>query len=375
MITLITGSTGAGKTAKMVFEMKAITDRPFFVMGIPELKLDHQPVPPVAEWTRLVPHPDDPSLRVPEFTFPPNAIVVIDEAQHVYRPRPAGSKVPDIVAAFETHRHLGIDFWLLTQAPGLLDQNIRRLVKKHWHIHESPLGKKLLEWSQCRDPESKTDRADAIASAFKPPKSVFALYKSAEVHTKLHRKLPMALFVVIAMVLIFAGMSYYLVGRVKSKLQPVPTPEQQLQGDKTKPIGKPVEKAIATAPSLEENPLQYVVNFSPRHQDFPESAPAYDAIRSIKSYPVVAGCLKMAEKCRCYSQQGSRIEMSLQRCLDILHNKVFDPYRENPPVIVASAAESRHRPLGEGVGTVRSQAGEGGQQRAESTSFRSVNPQ
>lgn len=372
MITLITGSTGAGKTAKMVYEMKAVTDRPFFVMGIPELKLDHQPVPPVAEWTRLVAHPDDPALKVPEFTFPANAIVVIDEAQHVYRPRPAGSKVPDIVAAFETHRHLGIDFWLLTQAPGLLDQNIRRLVKKHWHIHESPLGKKLLEWSQCRDPESKTDRADAIASPFKPPKSVFALYKSAEAHTKLHRKLPLSLFVVVAMVLIFGGLSFYLVGRVKAKLQP-PTPAQELQGEKANPIGKPVEKAIAAAgPSLDENPLQYVVNFSPRQMDYPESAPAYDAIRAIKTYPVVAGCVKVAAKCQCYSQQGTRLELSIQRCLDILANKVFDPYRDSP-VIVASA--EGHRTAGEGAGAVGTHAVEGRAQRADLTPFRAVNSQ
>lgn len=370
MITLITGSTGAGKTAKVVFEMKAITDRPFFVMGIPELKLDHQPVPPVADWTRLVPHPDDPALKVPEFTFPANAIVVIDEAQHVYRPRPAGSKVPDIVAAFETHRHLGIDFWLLTQAPGLLDQNIRRLVKKHWHIHETPIGNKLLEWSQCRDPESKTDRADAIASPFKPPKSVFNLYKSAEVHTKLYRKLPLSLFVVVATVLIFAGLSFYLVGKVKAKLHP-PTPIEELQGE-MKPISKSPEKAITEAPSLDQNPLQYVTNFTPRQIDYPESAPAYDAIRSVKSYPVVAGCVKVDDRCQCYSQQGTHLDLSEQRCLDIMANKVFDPYRDSP-VVVASASETGHKTALESTGGVKVHSEEGREHQPESAAPRPLN--
>ncbi len=33
---------------------------------------------------------------------------MIDEAQRVFRPRPAGSKVPDYIQELETHRHKGI---------------------------------------------------------------------------------------------------------------------------------------------------------------------------------------------------------------------------------------------------------------------------
>ena len=109
MITLLTGVPGSGKTSKIVYELQKETTRPIFVMGIPDLLLPHIPAPPVADWTVLEPAPEDPSIKRPSFTFPQNAIVVIDEAQNVYRPRPSGSKVPDIVAAFETHRHKGIE--------------------------------------------------------------------------------------------------------------------------------------------------------------------------------------------------------------------------------------------------------------------------
>jgi zona occludens toxin len=113
-LTLITGNTGSGKTALCVKMMRDTPERPLFVMGIPELKLEHFKCPPVEEWTVLQPDPDDPSQLLPYFTFPENAIVVIDEAQRIFRPRSNGSKVPDYVAAFETRRHTGVDFVLLT---------------------------------------------------------------------------------------------------------------------------------------------------------------------------------------------------------------------------------------------------------------------
>lgn len=339
MITLMTGGTGSGKTAHIVHQMQLVTDRPFFVMGIRELKLPHEPVPPVAEWVHKVPMPEDPTVFAPAFTFPSNAIVVIDEAQNIYRPRAAGSKVPDIVAAFETHRHLGIDFWLITQHPSLLDQNIRRLVKKHWHIHESALGRKLLEWSQCRDPESKTDRAEAIAVDYKPPKSVFKLYKSAEAHTVLKRRIPRTLFVVISTLLMFIALAVYLGSRVKNKMMPASAPaaSQSHKGE----IG-PTPQAPSKSEQLAENPLQYMTDFMPRHVDYPESAPAYDAVRVVKSFPVIAGCIKTEKYCKCVSQQGTDVQVTPDRCLMILANKVFDPYREQPrlPDVVASLSEA-----------------------------------
>jgi zona occludens toxin len=346
MIVLLTGSTGAGKTAKIVQDMQAVSDRPFFVMGIKGLKLPHVPAPPVKEWVHSVPTPEDPTVLAAEFTFPPNAIVVIDEAQHVYRPRAAGSKVPDIVAAFETHRHCGIDFWLITQHPSLLDQNVRRLVKKHIHIHETPLGRKLLEWSECRDPSSKTDRADAIAVDYKPPKAVFELYHSAEAHTVLKRRLPKALFVVVAAAVLFVGLAIYMGTRIKNKLAPVVAPaEQGVKSDRQRGGAIPEAGPVSREAALAENPLLYMTDFIPRHIDYPESAPAYDAVRVVKTFPVIVGCIKTDKVCRCISQQGTDVQVTPDRCLAILAKKVFDPYREVPPApqqpeVLASVGDS-----------------------------------
>jgi len=189
MITIITGIPGMGKTSLLVSMMmeeqkKEGGGRPFFVMGVPDLQLDHSKCPPIKEWTERRPDPDDPELMLPYFTFPPNAIVVIDEAQRVYRPRAAGSKVPDHVAAFETHRHTGVDFWLLTQKPMLIDANIRELCGRHIHIRPTILGRYLYEWPEFADVKSKSDRDLASKRRFSPPKKAFGQYKSSVLHVK-----------------------------------------------------------------------------------------------------------------------------------------------------------------------------------------------
>lgn len=344
MIVLFTGVPGSGKTSKVVSDLSKIKGRPIFAMGIPDLKIPHEPVPPVSEWTRLEASAEDAAVKRPVFNFPPNSIIVIDEAQNVYRPRASGSKVPDIVAAFETHRHTGVDFWLITQHPTLLDSNIRKLVGKHLHVHVAPLGRKLLEWAQCRDPDSKTDRGDAIRIDYKPDKKVFSLYKSAEAHTVIKRRLSKSvmLFVACLVLLPIGGTMVYQ--RVNAKFEkPKPTSQTTLGK-----IGEPGPAAHVSAPAVSApRTLEAVLTqFQPVHPNYPESAPAYDAIRVVKAMPVVAGCIKTATWCRCYSQQGTKLEIQAERCADIIANKVFDPYRE--PVQVAAAVVPKNEVKGWG---------------------------
>ena len=58
---------------------------------------------------------------------PDGSVYFLDEAQNIYRPRSSASKVPESVAAFEVHRHKGLDFFLITQNPRLIDANIRAI--------------------------------------------------------------------------------------------------------------------------------------------------------------------------------------------------------------------------------------------------------
>ena len=149
MITLITGAPGSGKTLLGVSEIlrtEADKGRQLIVDGVPELVIEHQPAQPLAEWTKVVVDPSSQDGKKLLFTFPEGALVFIDEAQRVYRPRAAGSRVPPEVAAFETHRHQGLDFVIVTQHPNLIDANVRKLVGRHLHVRDLDIfGRKVYE--------------------------------------------------------------------------------------------------------------------------------------------------------------------------------------------------------------------------------------
>jgi hypothetical protein len=255
MITLFTGVPGMGKTAlivsMMLDELKK-GDRPFFVMGIPELKLDHSPVPPVKEWTELRPDKDDPSILLPYFTFPPNSIIIIDEAQRVFRPRASASKVPDHVAANETHRHTGVDFWLLTQKPSLLDSNVRELVGRHIHLKDTLLGRKLYEWREYADVKSKENLREAASRKFRPPKEAFQYYKSSELHTKQPYRVHQAFYLLAGLAIFLTYNGYGLYDRMFKKKDPSPSFISESQATDAQTTIKPIEKP------KQEQPIQSV---------------------------------------------------------------------------------------------------------------------
>jgi len=273
MITIITGVPGMGKTAMLVHillenEKTKFNSRPVFVMGINNLLIDHAKAPPVEEWTEKRPSEEDPTLLLDYYRFPPNSILVVDEAQRVFRTRSSGSKVPNHVAALETHRHTGLDIILLTQKPQLLDANARLLCGRHVHIKNTIMGRKLFEWFEFTDVENRSNLDAAIKRSYSPPKEVFSLYKSAEVHTKQPRRLHQIwiYFALALMALSYFG--YKIYSRINEKLYNRPDAVQLV--DKTKPLdslrakmdGVLPERAEGVAVALKSAVLDAVV---PQH--------------------------------------------------------------------------------------------------------------
>lgn len=276
-ITLITGVPGTGKTAFIVSELEKIaaTGRVIFVDNIPGLKVEHYRAGNVLDWHKgswlhidqykrtspavvsageessddgnenWIPNPEvvkdsEGALHrlafngegVPVGSVPyeshKGALLVIDEAQRHFRPRPAGSVVPDHVAALEVHRHQGLDIWLVTQRPGLVDANVRALCGKHIALRQTPLGRYKYEWPEVGDIESKTSRDNAARSRYKLPRHVFDLYKSAEAHVKHRISLPMAakvLMVALPAAAFFLWQSYTMIS-AKFHGKPAPVSAQ-----------------------------------------------------------------------------------------------------------------------------------------------------
>ncbi|AVO48119.1 zonular occludens toxin [Melaminivora suipulveris] len=325
MLTLITGVPGSGKTAGAVdLLLREYADRPLYVDGLNGLELEHVAVD-VLDWPKEVPD---------------GAVVVVDEVQRKWRPRGPGGKVPESVAALETHRHRGLDFILITQNPRLLDSNVRSLVGRHVHIRDTGwMGRWWYEWPECNE---------ALAWAkcqnkrrYKLPRRVFDLYKSASLHTKPVRKVPLMLYILgaVLVALIVVGS---LLWRKTTKaeapaLAPAPaatTPAVLAKGEggQTK-----APDPIVTGPPDER------VDFIPRLSGRPWTAPAYDELRRVVQMPSIAGALCMRGQCTCFAQDGARLpEVGHDACAAWMQSRPFDPYRAPPPA--ARSAPSRPAP-------------------------------
>lgn len=300
-IVLITGVPGTGKTAFVVSELEKIaaTGRKIFVDNIPGLKVEHYRAGNVLEWHKgswlhidqykrtapavamaceessfdgnenWLPHPgvvksSDGELRllvhgeqIPLIGSVPyeshkGALLVIDEAQRHFRPRPAGSVVPDHVAALEVHRHQGLDIWLITQRAGLVDANVRALCGKHIALRQTPLGRYKYEWPEIGDIENKTSRDNAARSRYKLPSHVFGLYKSAETHVKHRIAVPMAakiLIIALPITVFFIWQSYAMISAKlhPAKIQPAVVSQQSAPALVSMPIEN--DRLIVDTPS------------------------------------------------------------------------------------------------------------------------------
>ena len=191
MIELVTGVPGMGKTALVVDRLRQMAgSRPIYVDGIRELKVEHFPVPHFDTWVQK---------RVTEtgrvefdwVGFPQGALIVIDECQRMFPPRHVSKEAPDIVSGFQTHRHAGLDFILLTQDATFLDSQVRKVVDKHTHIQDSWIGRFSYTWMKEGDPKLRTSLDQASRKKYSIPKAAYPLYKSADVHTERKRAMPL----------------------------------------------------------------------------------------------------------------------------------------------------------------------------------------
>lgn len=295
MIYLVTGLPGNGKTLFTVArapELLAHEGRQIYYSGITDLTLP---------WI-----PTDPDVW---YNLPVGSAVVIDEAQKYFRPLPNGAERPHKITAMETHRHKGMDLWLITQHPNLLDPHVRRLVGKHIHVHRTfGLGfANVWEWEQAEDPNDWHNKKKANTYRFKFPKEAFHVYKSAELHT-VKRRLPWKLIVLPLGLMGAAGLAFLGYSTLKGSAE-------------TKSKGGQTASAIAPSGSPQIAPvpvLQRLESTLPAVPGLPHTAPRYEALTPPKAVPVAQACMAdhryMPPKCWCVSQRGTRLDVSAQFC-------------------------------------------------------------
>ncbi len=329
MITLITGAPGAGKTAALVSMLADLgKDRAIYAHGIPDLTVPHVALDDPTTW------PD---------TVPDGSVIIIDEVQTVWRPSGPGQKIPDHIAKLETHRHRGLDFYIITQGPNLVHSNVRALVGRHVHLRDiGYLGRWWYEWPETAD-NCRTGWKNApIKKRYRLPKHIFSSYKSASVHVKPVRSFPMALVVLAVALVGVVWLGWGAIQTFQQKANGGPLPNL------TDKPAKPAQAiTVANMPPSDSNMkpsdgnmqqtafIDDRIAFIPRVSDRPETAPAYDGIRQVVNMPLVIGgaCFKGA--CKCYTQQGTDAGLSDSLCRQWIENPRFDPY--TPQAVTTSA--------------------------------------
>jgi zona occludens toxin len=304
MITLITGTPGAGKSAYAVWHEIRTADaegRLIYCCGIPRLKI------PTVEWSYeqaskwAVKKPDVYDNETGEL-LPPllenvkeGSLIVIDECQELWRNGSSSARdVPLDISYLEKHRHHGIDFVILTQHPDLVHSNVRRLVGKHIHIRKTPLGMYLYEFSEwCAHPETRGGRDNSSRRRYSLNKNVFQLYESASLHVKTSHRKPMQLYVLAVILILAPILGYFIYSRINKRVHP----------------------AALSASSVNSSGHSGI---SPSDISSPEiiksSFMVVSPLSNLIDWSKVSSCVASASSCICYGQSSNKLIVPDSSC-------------------------------------------------------------
>ena len=181
-IHLVTGTPGAGKTLYVVKKMieELVPSGRKIIHNINGLNIEGKTPGQIVSIEG-----DDNAVT----TWPDcedGCIFIFDEVQRQFTVRNPAAKVPRYISEFETHRHRGFDFYLITQGPQLIDRHIHPLVETHTHLYR-PYGltrSRIFMWNSINPtPNPKQSRLTSQSRNFMFPKKYYAAYKSSVQHT------------------------------------------------------------------------------------------------------------------------------------------------------------------------------------------------
>ena len=254
------------------------------------------------------------------------SLIIVDEIQRIWRPTNSASALPDGISRLETHRHRGLDFWIISQGPHLFHSNIRLLIGRHIHLVANWRGRSEYEWPECR--QDVTRRTDAIVRPYQLPKQIFGLYKSSSLHTTIKKRPPLALYIfgiVLAMTAFFA---FRAMTKIQTKMDDTTSSfdVKQLPTD-TAPAVAGGNASLLQMPNNPDTPAAFP-DFKPEIVGVPESAPAYRHLIEVKAAPILSACVldKKKNKCKCYTTQATPYPTSDSYCREQVLGNRFNPY-------------------------------------------------
>jgi len=323
MLTIITGTPGAGKTQHMLrmgLELQKTTGRPIYYANIRGLV-------PLANWYELVHEVRQPLAWHEQ--APGGAIVLVDEVQVFWPPRALGSDIPESVERLQTHRHDGYDLICTTQDPTLIDTAVRKVTGRHLHIRRAFNSKRYLvrEWDHVQpNPNNFHSKEEALVERKGYDLDVFKMYESTQLDTH-KKKIPGRLWLMLAAFPLIPFLLYVAVQALWSG----DVVEEQLA------MGLNSSQGRGTVGLLQGRVVgvqDYAVEMTPQIASMPWTAPFYADLADPKQFPklycVNKGRGDSAGTCLCYTQQGTRWtqEIDPEFCLHNAKFGFFDPFLE-----------------------------------------------
>jgi len=320
MIYLITGVPGSGKTLYAVStlvqtllaeKVKAKDgtqkDRRLCVDGIADLAIPHEMMAERPEFDgvalakgSVVESPEGNGLWNWFEWCKPGDIILVDEVQRFWRPRGMGTKPPPEISMLETHRHLGVDFVIITQNPMLIDQNVRRLVGRHQNIRRLfGMARAIVyDWDSCAADVTRTKTA--TSTLWNYPKNAYKLYTSSVLHLKQKQKIP--LWLAVPVLAVAAGLA------VAPSALGVMSGAMTGKGVASKPAEK---KEVDLLPDVTAGLPGRVASA----QVAAVSVPADFKLPPVESEkPAFVGCIASKNKCTCYDGGAMRVDVEVGVC-------------------------------------------------------------
>lgn len=307
-ITLITAAPGAGKTIYAVWNLikpACEAGRVIYTAGIPELKIPtiSMSYTQIRRWAdRELIEPDNPAgIPIPDDEKPARlqnitegALIVIDEVQYLW---PAsGSKDPtEDIKYLTKHRHHGLEFVLITQAPQLIHKNVLAVVDKHIHMVTDWHGRKRYEWPEyCATVRATSSKLKAVSQRYELPKEAYGLYRSASIHVTQKRRKPLMAYVApLAFVALFI-MAYKVKYSILDHNPPEPETTHVSSAEPTH------DSYAVTTPSVP-------VSLPPRPMTLALVSDQVD-------WSKVAACLSDEKRCICYGKSAERLVIPPETC-------------------------------------------------------------
>lgn len=317
-IHLFTGVGGSSKTlnaVRMIKEDEVYQNRPVYYFNIKEVVFE--------DWIELS---EDEALRW--YELPAGSVIFFDECQKIFRLTDHKKETPKHITELETHRHNGYDLVCTTQHPMLTATGFRRQVGRHWHF-ERQFGferARCLKWEKAvKDPvDDYFARQDAETENIKFPKKYYGTYKSTEINTFKKRIPKKLIYVIIMFLLVAAGIVHFLMRMTDKYATDTPVSS----GSTSSEHGAPAKSESSFKAVYPLDPQEYLNVFKPRIEGLAHTAPIYDELTKPQRAPKTI-CIRIHRssnrECNCFTEQGTRLSVPLNRCESIVDNGLYDP--------------------------------------------------